>query len=86
MIKWNISAWLASKFKRELGFTEIEIRDQHIMARERIIGRLTKENRELKEINMTLGQAVALCDSTDPDNPVMDGNLYREAMKALETD
>jgi hypothetical protein len=30
-----------------------------------------------------LAQAVILCDSTDPNNPVMDGNLYREAMAII---
>lgn len=32
------------------------------------------------------GQAIVLCDSTDPDNPVMSGELYRKAMKLLELD
>ncbi len=41
---------------------------------------------ELEKLNSTLGQAVVLCDSTDPDNPVMDGKFYAKAMKALEAD
>lgn len=31
-----------------------------------------------------VGQAIILCDSTDPNNPVMDGNLYRKAIVILE--
>jgi len=32
-----------------------------------------------------LEQAIVLCDSSDPDRPVMDGKLYAKAIEMIET-
>ncbi len=42
-------------------------------------------NGRLKRIAEVLGQTVTLCDSTDPEHPVMDGKLWRAAMALLES-
>ena len=47
---------------------------------------LLKRIAELEAEISVYGQAIALCDSTDPNNPVMDGDLYRKAMALLNKD
>lgn len=43
-----------------------------------------EEALHLREDFETVAMAVVLCDSTDPDHPVMAGTLYRKAMDVIE--
>ena len=48
------------------------------------VERLTAELERYKKAYATCAMALALCDSTNPDKPVLDGNLWAKAMLAID--